>query len=1001
MRRGEKVPPAQNLEGARAKGPAGAPADTLATLLQEHQDVLLRRRILVEADPDGEGARGAAAPAGPTPDGAADAAGLHPYFARAHALDDLSALCLSGGGIRSAAFALGAIQSLARRQLLHRFDYLSTVSGGGYIGSWLMSWVQRRGYEAVLAGLRSDREPDRTSPLAYLWRYSNYLTPHTGLFSADTLTIVALYVRNLLLNWLVIMPLILSAIALAKLAALTAWGIDPAHAGTLAMLAITLVGSALLDFLLQRPGWENMRSTRLAFWMTNLLPMLLGSFLASVAGIKYLAIVEYVDPPWPSIAVTLSLAGALICALAWLLAFYFARLSPRAGEPGARVPAPSVRTTVASASREDPVIGYVAWAAVSYALSGIVFGLVLTGILWLLHGPVEALAPLRPNGPSDLRGLLLVCFGPAIVVGAIFFGELIYVGLTSDAPWADAEREWLARAGGHYAFVAWIWAAGFVVVLGGSAVVGSFAFPNAVGWFAGSGGAAAILIALLGKASSTAAFVRDEIKTWKNLSARFVLAIVTPVFIVCLLALLSAGFDWIVFGKAGVVLPSEAASAASPLSLLAWFFGILVFGLAISRFVNINRFSLHSVYRNRLIRTFLGASRRDRAPNPFTGFDERDNIALQDLWPQKPAEPGKLPPQLLVANIALNVLKGKDLAFQERRALPLTATARAVGSGNLPWIDWTDTQRIGCYRPSRDYARGRKGAKGMTLGTAMTLSGAAASPNMGYHSSPTLSLLLTLFNVRLGGWLGNPGPAGTSSFTLSGPKIAAKPLVYEALGLANDYRKFVYLSDGGHFENLGLYEMIRRRCRSIVVCDAGCDPKCTFEDLGNAIRRISLDFGVRIEFEALDIKPRTAQPPGMAYAAVADIIYPERPDLPGKLLYLKPGFLGGEPAAARSYGEIHPEFPHETTVDQWFGESQFEAYRALGEYVMDRVVGEDAVDAKDGIGAFIATASRHLARQRGGAPAPPPQPPRRPRKAQPRRGADDDSLRSHRERGTP
>ena len=630
MRRGEKVPPAQNLEGARAKGPAGAPADTLATLLQEHQDVLLRRRILVEADPDGEGARGAAAPAGPTPDGAADAAGLHPYFARAHALDDLSALCLSGGGIRSAAFALGAIQSLARRQLLHRFDYLSTVSGGGYIGSWLMSWVQRRGYEAVLAGLRSDREPDRTSPLAYLWRYSNYLTPHTGLFSADTLTIVALYVRNLLLNWLVIMPLILSAIALAKLAALTAWGIDPAHAGTLAMLAITLVGSALLDFLLQRPGWENMRSTRLAFWMTNLLPMLLGSFLASVAGIKYLAIVEYVDPPWPSIAVTLSLAGALICALAWLLAFYFARLSPRAGEPGARVPAPSVRTTVASASREDPVIGYVAWAAVSYALSGIVFGLVLTGILWLLHGPVEALAPLRPNGPSDLRGLLLVCFGPAIVVGAIFFGELIYVGLTSDAPWADAEREWLARAGGHYAFVAWIWAAGFVVVLGGSAVVGSFAFPNAVGWFAGSGGAAAILIALLGKASSTAAFVRDEIKTWKNLSARFVLAIVTPVFIVCLLALLSAGFDWIVFGKAGVVLPSEAASAASPLSLLAWFFGILVFGLAISRFVNINRFSLHSVYRNRLIRTFLGASRRDRAPNPFTGFDERDNIALQD-----------------------------------------------------------------------------------------------------------------------------------------------------------------------------------------------------------------------------------------------------------------------------------------------------------------------------------------------------------------------------------
>jgi len=107
-----------------------------------------------------------------------------------------AALCLSGGGIRSAAFALGAIQSLARRQLLHRFDYLSTVSGGGYIGSWLMSWVQRRGYEAVLAGLRSDREPDRTSPLAYLWRYSNYLTPHTGLFSADEVNVTATTTRS-------------------------------------------------------------------------------------------------------------------------------------------------------------------------------------------------------------------------------------------------------------------------------------------------------------------------------------------------------------------------------------------------------------------------------------------------------------------------------------------------------------------------------------------------------------------------------------------------------------------------------------------------------------------------------------------------------------------------------------------------------------------------------------------------------------------------------------
>src|SRR5262249_28272278 len=138
------------------------------------------------------------------------------------------------------------------------------------------------------------------------------------------------------------------------------------------------------------------------------------------------------------------------------------------------------------------------------------------------------------------------------------------------------------------------------------------------------------------------------------------------------------------------------------------------------------------------------------------------------------------------------------------------------------------------YRRSNRYG----GNDGLSLGTALAISGAAASPNMGYHSSPGITFLLALFNVRLGWWLGNPGIEGQETFRHAGPRFALVPLVEETFGLTTDERRYVYLSDGGHFENLGLYEMVRRRCRYIVAVDAGCDPDYTFEDLGNAVRKI-------------------------------------------------------------------------------------------------------------------------------------------------------------------
>src|SRR5439155_4261828 len=129
-------------------------------------------------------------------------------------------------------------------------------------------------------------------------------------------------------------------------------------------------------------------------------------------------------------------------------------------------------------------------------------------------------------------------------------------------------------------------------------------------------------------------------------------------------------------------------------------------------------------------------------------------------------------------------------------------------------------------------------------------------PNIGYHSSPSVTFLMTMFNLRLGWWLGNPGPEGALTFTHEGPAVAIRPLVEETFGLTTDNRSYIHLSDGGHFENLGLYKMVRRRCRFILISDAGRDPDFAFEDLGNAVRRISIDLGVPIRFRKLEALKR-------------------------------------------------------------------------------------------------------------------------------------------------
>ncbi len=357
--------------------------------------------------------------------------------------------------------------------------------------------------------------------------------------------------------------------------------------------------------------------------------------------------------------------------------------------------------------------------------------------------------------------------------------------------------------------------------------------------------------------------------------------------------------------------------------------------------VDVNLFSLHAVYGNRLTRAYLGASRPrapaatyshvpkpgERSPDPVTLLDPADDLRLADLRPRGDGT-GYDGPYLIV-NTALNLVRGRRLDWQERKAESFVLTPRYCGSVSTG------------FRPT---AAGYAGH--LTLGAAITISGAAASPNMGYHSSPSVTALLTFFNARLGAWLGNP--ASPTRWRRAGPCFGFVHLFRELFGITRDDGGYVYLSDGGHFENLGAYELVRRRCHYVVVSDAGRDSGHAFEDLANLIRKCRVDFGVRIEIDLTSVRLDQARR-SRWHCAIGTIRYDDVDPraVPGTLVYLKPSLTGDEPGDVQHYAAAHRDFPHETTSDQFFNESQFESYRALGEHVADAVFAASLADLRD------------------------------------------------------
>ena len=197
---------------------------------------------------------------------------LKEVYKRIHSLETKrSALCLSGGGIRSASFGLGVLQALARAGLLEKFDYLSTVSGGGYIGGWLSAWIRNhpRGRDGVLTDLKTT--PDRTiepenATIRHLRSFSNFLTPRFGLFSADTWTIGATVLRDILLNWIVLLSCLATLLLIPRFCVFAAFSRpSPATVFALLFAALVSLATATAYAAIDLPSFGNSRWSQRRF----------------------------------------------------------------------------------------------------------------------------------------------------------------------------------------------------------------------------------------------------------------------------------------------------------------------------------------------------------------------------------------------------------------------------------------------------------------------------------------------------------------------------------------------------------------------------------------------------------------------------------------------------------------------------------------------------------------------------------------------------------------
>jgi len=363
------------------------------------------------------------------------------------------------------------------------------------------------------------------------------------------------------------------------------------------------------------------------------------------------------------------------------------------------------------------------------------------------------------------------------------------------------------------------------------------------------------------------------------------------------------------------------------LTLVYYQITVAVFILIMAKLLPINKISIHRYYRDRLMETF-NPDVFDILTSKKTVLASKSNSAsLADCMAP---ENNTMPYHIINTNL---ILVGSKIAkFKGRGGDNFILSPLYSGSNATGW------------RSSKQFAN-----DSITLPTAVAISGAAANSDSGVAGSgltikPLISAIMTIFNLRLGYWVVNPNPEVQANQKVMPSFLSPGFWGVTGRSKINETSKYIQLSDGGHFENLAMYELIRRHCKLIICSDAEQDGEFTFGSLANIIEKARVDFGVEIKISAADLdglKYSEDESGGVVFAkkayTVAEIIYPG--DEPaGKLVYIKTTLTSDIPAELISYKQSHSAFPDETTADQFFNEKQFEAYRVLGLHFTDSLI---------------------------------------------------------------
>jgi hypothetical protein len=929
-------------------------------------------------------------------------------------------LALSGGGIRSATFCLGVIQALSEHGLLRRFDYLSTVSGGGYIGSFLGALVCRTGLRVGdrIVALRIDEEtlackekdhllkalaehPDPTLVLEvkrggiamavrlrlgeqgserrhllealgldvsvtddglqvqrvkegrsiadvedqlkdphsrvvdWLRENGRYLSPNGG---GDELLALTSYLRNGIAVQVVLGSIALAALSLLTvIRALVGWNTD----------LETQVFSKLTGFL----------------WWSPYLLLAAGVVVVVAVPLGWAYWASPRDHPVPGFAgcVAQFLPAASIAASAATLAGVAYRVGRGSGASGAAT----------------PLLRFLGWtvaASVAVTIMVLVYAL-------LSHRTTSHWKIMRNRLSILLRNTIIVVAALTAIGLVDSFGQTLYVWATSGP----------IGPGPGLASVT-----GLAVVFAGARKLANLA-PKKVG-----------------------------------------IAPTLPVSVLsglCALVLLGAGLSVTsalvhAVAWAGGVPSNDPWSqllgaarrvgepAMSPgVSLL--FFVSLAALVAIAPDVKFINLSSHlSLYAGRLTRSYLGASnpqRWEKGNQRITETIEGDDLPYPTYSPERGGGP------LHLVNVTVNqTVDGESQIEQrDRKGLPMAVGPHGVSVGARHHALWTDDDQ-GKPDFERHHVRqgeeitavlagappgqassapapasppfhllaanaltdGSRRIEGLSLGEWCAISGAAFSTGLGSRTSIAFSALLALLNVRLGYWWDSrirphdrveqalPSVPERVARRLSSFFPVQSHLLQELLArFHGPGRQRWYLTDGGHFENTAVYELIRRRVPFIVACDCGQDEEYAFEDLSALVRKARNDFGAEIRFldgaaidnclKMADGKPNPKlraligtleeiQPTKAAnfpvavsnvHATIAEVTFHDHGSGADttRILFIKPTLCPGLPRDVVHYKATHDPFPQETTVDQYFDEAQWESYRKLGQHIGDQL----------------------------------------------------------------